>query len=405
MSVHDYNDKTGKLIGWRIRYRESGREREQRVLKRDGWTKTMARARDAEIARAKAEGQPTRRGKATLDHIYHRWNSEHVDGLSTRTQRYYRDNYRLRIQPELGHLPAAAIDRARVRQLITKWRRNDVGAASQNAALDVLRQIFNYGIEELDMPLVNPAARLKKARPKHQRRRHTHVSLQQFRAIVAGAPTHRDAVMILATGLTGLRISELVAIHREDFDAQMVAVRVRRSRDIDGKALDRVKAGRAADVTLHAELEDALRVWWESPDWERKAWRKTKLAFPNERGGMIDPKNWRRRAFYPAIQNAATAAQSRVQERVVAGLEPLPTDVEIASMVAGVAGITPHDLRAFYGYLIGQVTGDVLERRDEMRHESVELTIDTYGTRAPDARRKLREAVAEVSRGSVFPAG
>lgn len=401
MSVHEYTDKTGKHIGWRICYRENGRQREQRVLKRDGWTKTMARTRDADIARAKAEGQPTRRDKHTLGYIYDRWNREHVDGLRLRTQEYYRENWRLRLAPDLAHLPAAAIDRARVRTLIAKWRKDGVGAASQNAALDVLRSVFNYGIEELDMTLVNPAARLRKARPKHQRRKHTFVSVQQFRAIVSVAPSHRDAVMILAMGLTGLRISELVAIERDDFDSAMVAVRVKRSRDLDGKLVTKVKSGEAADVTLHAELEDALERWWADEGWQHKAWKRTRLAFPNIDGGVIDPKNWRRRCFYAAITKAAEDARVRMLARESAGLEALPVDVEISRMVPGRAGITPHDIRAFYGYLIGQVTGDVLERRDEMRHESVELTIDTYGTRAPDARRKLREAVVEASRANL----
>jgi integrase len=180
--------------------------------------------------------------------------------LSPRTLRIYRDDYRLRIAPRIGHLPLDQISRHICERFVADLAATAASHRMLRGTVTTLRAILAKGVEWHPSLLpVNPAARL--TLPPHDdsedgdaRRILTE---QQLRHLLDhGSPKLRVKTMLRAAAEGGLRRGEICGLRWPDVDLKARRLRVRRS--YDGPT----KGRRARTISISPGFVAALDAWY-----------------------------------------------------------------------------------------------------------------------------------------------
>lgn len=167
-------------------------------------------------------------------------------------------------------------------------------------------------------------------------------------AIVA-AIDPRFRVLVMCLYLLGLRLGEAVALDVSDWNRDERVLRVRRS----GASTDRTKGKRSfRDVLVFDWL--AARI----DDHISRYCGPVGPLFPGPAGGRLSPSNFRRRYFYPAVDEAlGQAALDRQQRR----------------------RIRPHDLRHLAASIMIENGISELEIASQLGHTNADFTRRLYG--------------------------
>jgi integrase len=244
-------------------------------------------------------------------------------------------------------------------------------------ALCVVRGLFNYAIEE-GLIESNPAARLGRFTRLAKTTESKGVALtakevQQFlQAAKEICPYYHP--LVLTAVRTGLRRGELVALQwgdvqlgADDIDSdrfilvqhnyvrrEHTTTKSKKSRRVDlSRELRRVLADLRDKRLLEAYLKGKNDI-------------SDELVFPTAQGTILDPDNLYHRVFLPVLAKA------------------------------GIRKIRLHDLRHTFGSLLLQNGASIVYVKEQMRHSSIQVTVDIYGHLIPGANVSFVDRLDEI---------
>ncbi|HEY9412963.1 MAG TPA: tyrosine-type recombinase/integrase [Jiangellaceae bacterium] len=216
-----------------VRKLPSGRF-QARYVGPDGLTKraprTFERRRDAEDWLADQQASIARgdwldpdAGRVPLSEYGQAWLDDR--DLAVRTHERYEEVWRLRIVPELGHLPIMDVREGTVRGWRRRLLETGVGPATVAKSYRVLRAIMNTAVDD-GLIRRNPC-RIKGAGDDGSAERPTLTITEVYK--VAGEMAPRYWTLVLLATFTTLRFGELAALRRRDLDLDNGVVTVKRS--------------------------------------------------------------------------------------------------------------------------------------------------------------------------------
>jgi len=177
-----------------------------------------------------------------------------------------------------------------------------------------------------------------------------------------------SALLIEFMAYTGLRLGEVTALQMRDVDLLRNRIFVRRAwSDVGGVLIERLpKSGKEREVPIARRLRAALALHIAT-----RGCGPEGLLFPAPEGGPLRKANWSARVFAPAAR------------------------------AAGLAGLTPHELRHTFASLATQAGANPKVLQRVMGHSSITVTLDTYGHLFPsdlDALGDAFESHAETTK-------
>ena len=233
--------------------------------------------------------------------------------------------------------------------------------ASINKTLKVLAQVLDEAVDE--GYVTETVARGKKRRLKAGRPRRTWLELGQVQALLDAAGEHR--ALIAAMIITGLRVSELVALRWRDLDLASSRLRLADSKtdagvrviDLSPMLLDELKLHRAE--SRFAEPED--------------------LVFATVRGTSRHRSNITRQIVQPAVERANVLLAK-------AGGAPIE-------------GLTNHSMRRTFCALLYEAGASSAYVMAQMGHTDASLALEVYA-KVMERQRDTGERMDALLRGS-----
>jgi integrase len=182
-----------------------------------------------------------------------------------------------------------------------------------------------------------------------------------------------DAYPVVATSvLTGMRRSEVFGLRLEDVDFEANKIRVRQTlylrRGEPVKFVSPKSEASVRDIDMSPKLKTILLEYKL-----RTANRDNPygLLFTNKNGGPVDPNNFVKRRFVPALK------------------------------AAGLGHMRFHDLRHCYGSLKIEQDENLKYVQTQMGHSSIQVTLDIYS----HLLKKSNPAAAEKTDALIFGTG
>ncbi|MEL5849939.1 MAG: site-specific integrase, partial [Candidatus Igneacidithiobacillus chanchocoensis] len=175
-----------------------------------------ARRRAAEIALAvtagdnPAEEKRTRRAEWTFSDLFTRW----IEEARTKGKRSIGNdeaNYRLHLGT-IAKKKLSTITRQNVRSLHATIGEKS-GRYQANRVLALIRAVFNFGINQLDLNMANPAAKIALFKEESRERRLHPDEMPRFFEALASEPSDTMRDYFLLSLLTGGRRANVVAMH------------------------------------------------------------------------------------------------------------------------------------------------------------------------------------------------
>lgn len=353
--------RTGGYIG---RYRDtSGRTRSTKLFTRKRYAQEAADAQENLVKRG--EWADPSRGRV----MFGAWADQWRDTLRVKPKTLvsYESLLRSLVMPEWS---AVRLDQITLKD-VKKWVANMSGVNGRNISASRVRQAHRVFAAILDLAVEdgrlakNPAhssGRRDTFLPKVRKQKpHRFLSHDEVRRLAGATPEHyRPMVLFLA--YTGLRWGEAAALRIGDVDMLRRRVHVSRSvAEVNGR-LDygTTKTHASRSVPFPAFLaEDFARLM--------DGRGRDDLVFVNASGGALRVGNFRRRAFDKAVT------------------------------VAGVAPLTPHDLRHTAASLAVQAGATVKGVQLMLGHEDASLTLNTYAGLFEDDLDRVAERLGEAA--------
>lgn len=326
---------------------------ERRKVDAERWLK------ETEANALKGTAVATKRGKTPYAELLDRWLKAHRhDGRRpssvARDESYVKNH----VRPRWEEWQLVAIERADVQEWVNELADSGLAPATVRKVYNLFSASLEWAVDERYLG-VSPCQRI--ALPKVKPTRMRFLTPGEVGRL-ADAMDERYRALVLVGGYAGLRIGELVALHREDVDLAKRQVRVTRTASwVKGHLhLNEPKtaAGRRS-VGLPAFVAEALAEHLEGHAGET-------IVFPAPGGGYLQPTLFRARQFVPAVKEAK--------------LEPLRI----------------HDLRHTAVSLWIASGADAKRVAARAGHSSVAFTLDRYGHLFPDTEDDLMGRLHEV---------
>jgi integrase len=327
----------------------------------------------------------------------------------------YRNVIDLYLVPHLGDVRLADLRPLMVQMAYGKLQANGVGPRTVRYAHSVLHNALDQAME---WRMVGSNATKGVKLPKHQRAEIRPLNADEAADFVVCARSHRLGALLELALVTGMRPSELRALHWSDVDLDAGLVRVRWSltETEEGWRLSEPKSKRGnRTIPIPVQTAETLRGWKKRQASERmeagRLWKGTHrpadgLVFTALNGQSIERRNLANRAFKPVI-NKLRGSQMKVKELAEAGIpadaianetgEPPETVRRWISAERVVPeGIRMYDLRHTCAtlMLLAGVNPKVVSER--LGHASVVLTLDTYSHVLPNMQADATERIAGV---------
>jgi integrase len=279
--------------------------------------------------------------------------------LKASTVRFYERALDTHVWPLLGARPVSSIRRADCRELIARCRAKGLRVATVRNALRALSTVLSQAVED-DLLMANPALRLGRylRRGDEPKREIQPLSREEVALLltVAHQKFSRWYPLLLCAVRTGLRQGELLGLEWGDVDFAGRFLEINRSR-VRG-LISTPKNHRRRRVDMSAQLADALaheRVRQQQHALAAGA-KSPEPVFPSLEGTPLDEANVRH--LFPRILRAA-----------------------------GLRRIRFHDLRHTFASLLIQQGESLAYVRDQLGHQSIQVTVDIYGHLVPGANR------------------
>jgi integrase len=347
--------------GWRVRWREGGRNR-ARIFDR----KTDAVAFEAETRRRSRAGDLAAldAGQETLQEFAEEWWQLYAaPNLAPTTLASYASLWDAHVLPRLGGLRLRDIDPQTIARFRADLTAASVGPSSIRRVMVILQGVLERAVEWQRIR-TNPARAVRKP-PQRRVRAVRPLAPAQVEAMRTHLLEHghmRDAVLVSVLAYAGLRPSEALALTWAHIRKRTILV----ERGLVLGQLKTTKTGRTRTVRLLAPLAADLREWkianGRPPD--------DALLFPGHRGGVWSDdawRYWRRRIFGSAAK------------------------------AAGIEGRVPYDLRHSFVSLLIAEGANVVEVARQAGH-SPTMTLSTYAHLFDEFEHGRRSAEDEIRR-------
>ena len=357
----DYRDQSGKRRAKQFRTKKEAEEYADRARlevrqgthTHDRDSITVALATDLWIAAAEAER------------------------LEWSTLKRYRELADLYIKPRFGELKLTTL----TKPMVQEFRLELLQSKSRAMASKVLRTLSAILNNAMQIGAIsqNVAASVKVGKVKREAKEIVIPARAELRAMIAAA-TEAERPLILTAITTGLRSSELRGLRWRDIDLAAGTLTVRQRADEIGQiGPPKSEAGRRT-IPIPPELVTELKRWKLRCDHSR-----LDLAFPSKRGTPLRHNNLLRRVYFP-LQIRAGLGVARIDAKG----EPV-LDEHGQPLLKGRYGF--HSLRhaAASGWIEQNI--DLKRLQVWIGHESIKLTLDTYGHLLKDEARDAELAL------------
>ena len=350
-------------VAWRVRWRESGRNRVRQFdRKRD------AEAFDADVRRRKRLGDLAMldAGRETLADFAQDWFRLYArPNLAQTTLEGYVFLWDRYVLPRLGGVELRRLTPQLIEMFRSELEGAGVGPASIRKTLIVLQSVLARAVVWQRIGS-NPVAAVRKPSQRRTRlvRPLAPATVEAIRAHLLGRGQIRDATLISVLAYAGLRPGEALALRWSDVGERTLLV----ERALALGEMKETKTQASRSVRLLKPLAGDLSEWYlaaRRPDGES-------LVFPRRDGDAwsdYDWRNWRKRRF----ADAAPAT--------------------------GLASVRPYDLRHSFVSLLLAEGASVVEIAQQAGH-SPTMALDTYGhvmdELAGAERRSAEEAIRDA---------
>ena len=282
--------------------------------------------------------------------------------IAVSTLRRYRGVCEMNIKPVLGKVKLSKLTSMQIENAIKHWRempRQDHKTKSESLSPRTVHHIFNtlrtalgYAIRPAKLISENPCIFVKAPRkPKSDVRAINETDVRILLDGLADTQLHVASLLMVATGM---RLGEVMGLHKSDVDLDTRQIRVHRSLTIlddGGTALKSPKNGRSRVVAIPDFAIEPLR-----SHLERALWKSSKLVFPNPWTGQPWHPPRFSSAFYRAVRSRKLPA------------------------------VSPHGLRHSYATLQLRAGTPLKVVSDALGHSTLALTADTYTDVFPDSQ-------------------
>lgn len=343
---------------WRVRwYDPAGKPK----------AKTFPRKSDADSYRSQLEHdlkegdyQDPTTARVRLGDVAETWFTAKTD-LEQGSRDIYRDHLDNYVLPRWGNIPVGAISYEDVAVWVGKLQ-TDPGRGGRLLGPATVRSIHLVLLSVLGWAVKTGKLRKNPARdvplPKKPPRDHAYLSHVEVEKLARAAKAHGTLIRFL--GYTGLRWSEVSALTVGKVDLEARRAHVDRAfKDNKGTlTLGMPKTGEARSVPFPSFLSMELKPFLDGRDGED-------LVFTAKQGGPLWLRNWRPRAFNPAVKAAGFTGR----------------------------GLTPHKLRHSAASLAIAAGADVYVVQKMLGHKKPSITLDIYGHLWPDRLDEVADAL------------
>jgi integrase len=247
---------------------------------------------------------------------------------------------------------------------VERWLRSlKLAPASKCKIKNIMSAVFSHAKRHGMVP-TNP---IQGVRCSSKRLREPDVlSPEEFRALIDELP-HRERVMILLAGTTGLRRSELIALKWEDVNFQSLEISVTKS-CVRGLLEDQTKTvGSSKPVPIHVLVVDALKMWHQASPYNTPG----DFLFPSLKMNGSIPV-WPDMVLQDIIRPA----------------------VDRAGIVGKIVGW--HTLRHSLATNLRSLGIDVKVAQELLRHASCRTTLDIYSQAVSAQKREASGRVVDL---------
>lgn len=308
------------------------------------------------------------RGRVTFKKFASKWiadiktPSKDENTLKPHTVAGYESILDKHLLPEFGHKGLAAIGPPEVKALFTRLK-GELSSSRVRSVYFLLRQLMREAVEDgyiVRSPVIGvklPKATSKEIQPR---------TAEEVRKVSNAVPA-RYRALILVLAYAGLRWGEAVALRRRSFNFLKAQLHVTRSlADVNGKLIfGPTKTHASRYVRIPPFLVQILAEHLENVDTNPDA-----LIFTSPEGAPLRLPNWRRRTWFPALDD------SNIPRFRIHDLRHTCASLLIAK------GAHPKAVQAHLG------------------HESITTTLDRYGHLYPDAMDALSTALNDTYEAS-----
>jgi integrase len=288
-SIHKRDD--GRP-GWRLRWREGGRNRSKSFRTKEAAKKFERTLDDRLVFGVHAPAAPST--MTVLEHLRDWWQRDGLNwALNTKDRRAsVQDRW---LVPYLGDVRLADLGT----EAVEEWRAVIVAdgcpRTQANHALSVLLAALTAARRWRRLP-ANPCQDVQPLRVRKPRRQAR--TPAQVEALRAAMPTARDALIVSLLAYAGLRPQELQALTWGRVSGRTITV----SEAVGMGVIDETKTRTWRTVDVIAPLARDLTAY------RPRVVADDELVVAGERGGILDIHNWRTRVWKPACEAAGLPA-------------------------------------------------------------------------------------------------
>jgi integrase len=359
MSIERVDRKRG--AGWRVRWREAGRNR-ARMFDR----KTDAVAFEAEVRRRARAGEllTLDAGRETLQEFAEEWWRLYAaPNLAPTTLASYASLWDAHVLPRLGAMRLRNIDAQAIARLRAELTTAGVGPSSIRRVMVILQGVLERAVEWGHLR-ANPARAVRKPPQRRERavRPLPPATVERIRARLLDQGHTRDAALVSVLAYAGLRPSEALALSWGHVRERTILV----ERGVVLGQLRTTKTGRTRTVRLLAPLAADLHEWRIA----RGRPPEDELVFPGQRGGAWSDdawRYWRRRIFGPATKAAGIDGPVRPYDLRHSFVSLLIAEGANVVEVARQAGHSPAVTLSTYAHLFDEREPGQRSAEDEIR--------------------------------------
>jgi len=284
------------------------------------------------------------------------------------TTRDYQDILRIHVLPVFGDMRATDITRGKVKDFLLDKTNKDYAGSTVTHMKNVISGILNKVVDDEVIP-ANPAHRLGKIiRTKDRTENIDPLSKEELKKLLDTVQEDKKLScwypLFLLLARTGLRIGEALALKWGDIDFNGRFIHVQRG--LSRGRIELPKNGKTRKVDMSIQLTEALKI--HQVESKKKGLAlglgdAPEYVFTNEKDGLIDKDNWRRRVFIKALKKA------------------------------GLREIRVHDLRHTYSTLRISKGDNLQDVSKQLGHHSVKLTLDVYSHWIPGKKKAEVDAL------------
>jgi len=219
------------------------------------------------------------------------------------TAKDYQDILRIHVLPVFGDSKVTDITRAKIKNFLYGKINEGKARSTVNHYKAVITGVLNEFIDA-GIILANPAHRLGKiGKAKDGKEAINPLTRNELDKLLhtARIDFSRHYPLFLLLARTGLRIGEALALKWDDIDFNARSINIERT--FSKGRVGAPKSGRSRSVDMSRQLTDTL--------WKLKEQRvvipinkDSGWVFTNDKGGLIDSDNWRRRIFNEVLKKA-----------------------------------------------------------------------------------------------------